>query len=145
MSRKSSPGPLAYLIVIGLLVAAVSAFSEAIGLTVPQLGLVGVGVFVLAISISTAVQAAKVRRRRNELMAKYGDDELVAKLMGRTIWKGMEAPMVYDCLGPPLAVDRQVLKTKTKETWKYKQTGQNKYGLHIVLEQGEVVGWTDKG
>lgn len=40
--------------------------------------------------------------------------------------------------------DQKVLKTKTKEVWKYKPTGKNRYALKITLEDDEVIGWDQK-
>lgn len=47
-----------------------------------------------------------------------------------------------DSLGRPLDIDQKVLKTK--EVWKYNQTGKGRYALRITLENGEVVGWDQK-
>ena len=48
-------------------------------------------------------------------------------------------------LTPDLAVDNKVLKTKTKDIWKYNRTGTNRYGLRITVENDIVVGWDKKG
>ena len=82
--------------------------------------------------------------RRERLMKKYGDSVLVEKLMGKTFWQGQTEEQLLDSLGRPKDTDQKVLKTKTKEIWKYHETGKNRYALKITLENGEVVGWDQK-
>jgi uncharacterized membrane protein len=83
-------------------------------------------------------------RKRIRLMMKYKDDELVESLMDETFWQGQTAAQLMDSLGEPLDVDQKVMKTKVREVWKYEQTGKNRYGLKITLEDGFVVGWDQK-
>ena len=82
--------------------------------------------------------------KRERLTEKYGDAELVDKLMQGMFWQGQTEEQLVDSLGKPLDIDQRVLKTKTKETWKYNETGKNRYALRIILENGEVVGWDKK-
>jgi hypothetical protein len=72
-------------------------------------------------------------------MMKYKDDELVEMLTKEKFWVGQTKEQLIDSLGEPLAVDQKVLKTKVKEVWKYEQTGKNRYGLKITLDDGVVV------
>ncbi|MFK7816493.1 MAG: hypothetical protein AB8B92_09160 [Gammaproteobacteria bacterium] len=64
--------------------------------------------------------------------------------MKRTLWQGQTAEQVIDALGKPKDIDRKVLKTKTKEIWKYFPSGHRQYDLRITLDNDEVVGWDDK-
>ena len=73
------------------------------------------------------------------LMAKYGNANIVDKLMQRMFWQGQSAEQLVDSLGRPMDIDQKVLKTKTKEIWKYNRTGKGRYALRITLEDGEVV------
>ncbi|NNC68303.1 MAG: hypothetical protein HKN83_09745 [Gammaproteobacteria bacterium] len=41
-------------------------------------------------------------------------------------------------------IDQKVLKTKTKEVWKYFPSGRRRYGLRVKQVNGEVVGWDEK-
>ena len=82
--------------------------------------------------------------KRVRLMMKYKDDELVNSLMQESFWRGQTQDQLIDSLGEPLDIDQKALKTKTKEIWKYEQTGKNRYGLKITLEDGVVVGWDQK-
>lgn len=85
-----------------------------------------------------------VMRKRIRLMMKYKDDDLVESLIDETFWRGQTAAQLMDSLGEPLDVDQKVMKTKVREVWKYEQTGKNRYGLKITLEDGLVVGWDQK-
>jgi len=96
---------------------------------------------VIAIFI-IAYYSDKIKRER--LMKKYKDPELVEKLMQGLFWIGQTKRELTDSLGKPLDINEQVLKTKTKEIWKYNKTGNNRYALKITLENSEVVGWDKK-
>lgn len=82
--------------------------------------------------------------KRFYLTLKYKDEDLVEDLLDERFWRGMTAEQLRDALGEPLDIDEEALKTKTKSVWKYEQTGKNRYGLKIRLEDGIVVGWTQK-
>lgn len=82
--------------------------------------------------------------KRERLMEKYSDAALVDKLMQGMFWQGQTDEQLMDSLGKPLDIDQKVLKTKSKETWKYNETGKNRYALKIIIENGEVVGWDQK-
>lgn len=84
--------------------------------------------------------------RRAMLLAKYeGDLDVVENILNEEPFLGETAEMLIDSLGQPLAKDLKVLKTKTKEVWKYDSTGYNQYGMRITLENGLVVSWDIKG
>jgi len=82
--------------------------------------------------------------KRDRLMKKYGDEGLVDKLMEGLFWQGQTEDQLKDSLGEPADVDQKVLKTKTKEIWKYYESGKNRYDLKVTIENGEVVGWDKK-
>jgi len=75
---------------------------------------------------------------------KYQDEKLIENLLDEKFWRGQTAEQLRDSLGEPLDIDQKALKTKVKEVWKYEQTGKNRYGLKIKLEDGVVVGWDQK-
>ncbi len=87
---------------------------------------------------------AAARARREAVYRKYGHTEDAARIIARSIWQGETAEQLRDSLGRPIDVDQKVLKTKTKEVWKYSQTGVNRFGLRVTLENGVVVGWEKK-
>jgi len=82
--------------------------------------------------------------RRKRLLAKYGDNETSRDLIAARIWTGETAEQLRDSLGQPEDVDQKVLKTKSREIWKYGHKGGNRYGLRITVENGAVVGWEMK-
>lgn len=92
-----------------------------------------------AFALITALLAKRMR-----LTLKYKDENLVDELLNETFWQGQTAEQLRDSLGEPLDIDQKVLKTKVKEVWKYEQTGKNRYGLKITLDDGVVVGWDQK-
>lgn len=77
-------------------------------------------------------------------MKKYNNEEIVDLIMSKSFWQGQTEEQLIDSLGKPLDIDQKVLKTKTKETWKYDQTAKNRYDLKVILENGLVVGWDQK-
>lgn len=81
------------------------------------------------------------RQRRRHLTEKYGDPEIASRIMRGVIWQGETEEQLLDSLGKPEDIDRKVLKTKTKEIWKYRPTARNRFGLKVTLDDGVVVGW----
>jgi hypothetical protein len=59
-------------------------------------------------------------------------------------WQGQTQEQLLDSLGRPADTDTKVLKTKTKEIWKYNRVGKNRFGLRVTVENGVVVGWDKK-
>lgn len=84
------------------------------------------------------------KKKRENLMKKYNDLALVERLMNKQFWQGQTTSQLIDSLGRPNDIGKQVLKSKTKETWKYQKTGNNRFGLKIFIEEGIVVGWDQK-
>ncbi len=85
------------------------------------------------------------RKRKANLLERYGNEEIVGRILNKDIWQGETAEMLLDSLGKPDEVDQQVLKTKVKETWKYGKVGQGRYKLRIMLDNDVVIGWESKG
>lgn len=82
--------------------------------------------------------------RLSYLLEKYGDTQLVSRIMSGAIWETMTSEHLYDSVGQPEAVDQKYLKSKSREVWKYNHLGANRYGLRVTLENGTVVGWDSK-
>ena len=82
--------------------------------------------------------------KRARLMMKSRDEELIERLLEEKFWVGQTKEQLINSLGEPLDVNQKVLKTKVKEVWKYEQTGKNRYGLKITLDDGVVVGWNQE-
>lgn len=91
-----------------------------------------------------AAEAAAREARRTYLVEKYGDTEIVEKIMAGKVWQGQTAAQLRDSLGNPADTDERVMKTKRREVWKYGQVGRNRFAIRITLEQDIVVGWDEK-
>lgn len=103
-----------------------------------------VALFVIFIVITMGISSYLKKKRRERLMAKYGNADTVDKIMRRMFWQGQTSDQLIDSIGRPIDIDRKILKTKSKEVWKYNQTGKGRFGLRITVENGEVVGWDKK-
>lgn len=103
-------------------------------------------IWIVIVVIAVVVGASYFEeQRRKTLLAKYGDRKIVNMIMNRTMWQGQTEEQLRDALGDPAAMDTSVLKTKTKDVWKYHREGQNRYALRVIVENGLVVGWKQKG
>ena len=100
--------------------------------------------FLVRICIARAARA-RLEARRAELLRKYMSVEEVDMIMNKTIWTGMSADQLLDCLGRPESVDEQVMVKKRREVWKYGRIGENRYSNRVTVEQGVVVRWSAKG
>ena len=97
-----------------------------------------------AIAIAVLVVAFCIwgyRQRRKHLVEKYGDPEIAHRMMKGIIWQGETREQLLESLGKPVDTDEKVLKTKTKEIWKYHRTARNRFGLKVTLDDGIVVAW----
>lgn len=135
---KAEAKLIAWAIIIGLPIYGITQLGESMGW-----GLLGGGVIAI-IALAIWYQTAQKRKRRDDLMAKYNDTELVDKLMERYFWQGQTSEQLLDSLGNPEDVDEKVLKTKKKEVWKYNHRGGNRYALRVTLDNDIVVGWDQK-
>lgn len=83
-------------------------------------------------------------RRVKKLLAKYHDVQIVRMIMRRKLWEGMTKEHILDSIGRPVDIDSKFLKRKTRETWKYNETGKNRFDLRVLIENDIVVGWEKK-
>src|SRR5690349_17480831 len=88
--------------------------------------------------------SAMSKAKRERLLAKYGDPDIVERIMDGKYWQGQTTEQLRDSLGVPEDTDEKVLKSKTREVWKYHKTGAKRFGLRITVENGLVVGWDEK-
>lgn len=84
------------------------------------------------------------RQRRKQLTGKYGDPEIARRIMRRVLWPGETQEQLLESLGTPADTDQKILKTKSKEIWKYRPVGKNRFGLRVTLDDGIVVAWDSK-
>jgi ABC-type multidrug transport system fused ATPase/permease subunit len=104
-------------------------------------------VFLIVALITFSIYASNKREKEHRiaLLTKYlGDIETVDKIMSHSIWEGQTTHELIDSLGEPVEVDEKILKTKSKEIWKYNQTGKGRFALRITLENNVVIGWDKK-
>jgi len=94
--------------------------------------------FVLGMAIALRMFSAIRRKRR--LIEKYGQ-EIAGMVIARQVWQGMTEEQLTDAWGSPADVGREIIRTKIKETWKYGQTGKNRFRNRVYLENGIVIGW----
>ena len=82
--------------------------------------------------------------RRKRLLAKYRDEQIVDRIIKKTIWVGETKEQLLDSLGNPIDIDEKVMKSSKKEIFKYFQNGKARFRLRVTLEDGEVTGWDEK-
>lgn len=89
-------------------------------------------------------QREEMRRERHaELTEKY-NEEIADKIMVGEIWQEQTLEQLEDSWGEPDDKDVKILKTKSKEIWKYDEIGKNRYRKIVTIENGLVVGWEMK-
>ena len=151
--RKAEDKALAALFVFALIVGVPVYIVMQVGKTVGWPVLIGIFVaLIIGYAMFRAARAsakekarlAEMEERRQRLLAKYGDDQIVSRIMGHEIWQGQSHEQLRDSMGVPVGTDQKVMKKHQREVWKYHQTGVNRYGLRVTLEDGIVVGWDDK-
>jgi hypothetical protein len=135
---KAESGAIAGLLVIGLPIYGLYKLGEAAGW-----GSIVAGTASMLAAL-LLIRAVSRNIRRRKLMEKYGDDQVVSRIMNHSYWQGQTAEQLRDSLGNPADVDESVLKTKTKEVWKYYRTGKNRFRLRVTLENSRVIGWDQK-
>lgn len=91
-----------------------------------------------------AQELKRAVRRREELLQKHGDCELVDSILAGRYWHGQSAEQLLDALGYPSEKDHKRLKTIDREVWKYRRTGRNRFALRITLDDGRVATWDEK-
>jgi uncharacterized protein len=80
------------------------------------------------------------RQRRQSLIAKYGQ-EAAERILAGEVWQGMTGEQLVDSWGSPVEVGSEIVRNRSKETWKFGQTGKNRFSNRVYLENGIVIGW----
>ena len=137
MTKKQSEG-IFYLIIFLLILGAIAKFFETVGFIVPTI------IICVGAALYIYIQNKNKVERKASLLKKYGDEDLVIKLIEGHIWQDQTAEQVIDSIGKPIDIDQKVLKTKKKEIWKYGHQGGNRYTLRVTLDNDLVVGWDQK-
>lgn len=129
---------IAAAVVIGLPFYGLMKIFETVGWIIPVAAVVAVVILVVW------YQHDKKQKRLSQLRQKYQNEEVVQKIFNGYFWQGQTEEQLRDSLGPPVDVDHKLLKTKTKNVWKYQHQGANRFGLRITVENGYVTGWDEK-
>lgn len=79
-----------------------------------------------------------------KLMLKYNDEEIVSRILNQSFWIGQTASQLRDALGKPVEISEWRNAKEFGETWKFLQTGKNRYALKIYLTNDQVTGWDKK-
>lgn len=74
------------------------------------------------------------------LVQLFGEDE-AARILAHQVWQGMTEAQLLESRGPPSDVDHEIIRQRTRETWKYGQVGRNRFSERVYLENGIVIGW----
>jgi len=135
MSRRKNSGQSAAgfgLVLVAVIFAVGSALIHAVGPVACVI--VIVGIIAGVIWYKAHRRAVRIAYLRN----KYGDEEIVQRILRRNYWQGQTAEQLRDSLGDPASVDGGLLKTRKREVWKYHPTGENRYRLRITLDDDVV-------
>jgi hypothetical protein len=103
--------------------------------------------FVLTVVVIAKTDAAQRAQREAEqaarlaaLTARFGAEH-ARRIMNGEYWQGATVEMMHEAFGAPADVKQRVMKTKTRETHCYDETGKNRYALRLHFENGVLVGW----
>jgi hypothetical protein len=94
----------------------------------------------LQLAASQLFATSIYRKRRESLIATYGE-QAADRILARQVWQGMTDEQLIESWGLPADKDTEIKRTTTKETWKYGQTGKNRFRNRVYLENGIVIGW----
>lgn len=131
--------------VIGIAVSAVVKFFETVGFVIPSVILASIAaIYFWNRSAKAKEKEIAAQNRQTYLVEKYGDEEIVNRIINETIWIGQTEEQLRESLGHPEDIDQKVLKTKKKEVWKYGHRGGNRYAYRITLDNDVIIGWDEK-
>lgn len=85
-------------------------------------------------------ERARVEAEVQRLIYLYGED-VAARILSHQVWQGMTEEQLLESRGSPADVGREIIRERTRETWKYQQIGKNRFRERIYLENGIVIGW----
>lgn len=138
--RASRAEGTLFLLVIstGLPIYIVSKIFQSTGWVVPAL------IVAAIIGLIVWHKHTQKQKRLMYLRAKYQDEKTVQDIFAGYIWHGQTEEQLRDSIGQPIAIDNKLLKTMTREVWKYHPSGVNRYKLRITVENGRVAGWDKK-
>lgn len=142
MARRNSGGSALPIVAVGVISAVSATYKWAQQNIAVVLAIIGgfVCVYMFSVINKRKKHAAWVQY----LHEKYKNPDVVKGILNSEFWQGQTAEQLEDSLGAPAAIDRQVLKTKRKEVWKYREVRKGQFGLKVTLENHKVVGWENR-
>ena len=142
MSKKESERMFIILVVTGIVWLAIM-FTEAFnsGESIIILGIMIIAIVTIFKFLSWKKSNRDLIEKRQQLMDKYNDKEIVENIINQTLWHGETSDQIVESLGKAEDIDQKSLRTKTKEIWKYGHEGENNYRLKINLKNDVVIGW----
>jgi hypothetical protein len=141
MARRKSKLNDAFLgiaIVIAGIAWAVGKVLDMVGVATP------IVIIALVIVAFVWFKYAQRKKRIEYLLDKYGDEDIVNRIMQGHYWEGQTAQQLRDSVGSPLSIDTKSMATRKRAVWKYRSRGRNRYGLRIILDDDVVIGWEQK-
>jgi uncharacterized protein (DUF2249 family) len=146
MARRKSSGEAVWIFIVLLIGGAIALFqwiAAHIVIVATIIGALVALMVALRVAESKKLEAAHSARVQ-ALLEKYKKKDVVDRILNQEYWTGQSTNQLADSIGDPAAIDRQVLKTKTKETWKYHEVRKGQFALKIEIENGKVIGWTSR-
>lgn len=101
-------------------------------------------VLLYVLSLFKLIKTFWKKKHIEKLMAKYNNRTIVAQILNKSIWVDQTSEQLLDSIGYPEHISEWTSKNKKGETWKYGQTGKNRYNLKVDLVNDKVTGWTIK-
>jgi hypothetical protein len=129
---------LGIVIVIAGIAWIISKILDAVGPVTP------IVFIVIIIAVAMWLKHAQKQKRIQYLFDKYGDEQIVQRIMNRKFWEGQTAQQLIDSVGNPLSIDKKSMVSRKREVWKYNSIGRSRYGLRITLDNDVVIGWDQK-
>lgn len=124
--------------IIGLIFVTIQKIFNTLGVAV------SIAICIAIIWLLITYSKEKRKKRVEYLRSKYGEETIVQHILQRHVWEGQTSAQLSDSLGSPVSIDKKLLKTKSREIWKYNHRGANRYGLRITLDNDVVTGWEQK-
>jgi hypothetical protein len=136
MALRSSGSDLPLIIRAILLGVIVLAAKRVADSAVPAIFVIGL----LAAVLGAAFTYSQAKARRvGRLRAKYGDDGVVERILGRKFWEGQTADQLRDALGQPDSIEDQMIISRSRQAWVY-----GRRRIMITLDDGVVVAWNKR-
>ncbi len=131
-TKKSEDALAGLAIIIALVVWGIGKMLDITGIVIPVI------VFFGLIGLVIWYRVARHNARVAALRAKYGDEQLVQRILNHEIWAGQTAEQLIDSRGMPHNIDNKISRMRKREVWKYDRRGVNRYGLRITLDNDVV-------